>query len=138
MNCFEARAGFAALWRKKLEPGARAVLMDHLKQCRRCDRAFRVFALTGIALYSDSPPPDDARHRAGESAPAARAGTENGRRALHALSAMAAMIFAAGFAAYLSVSVPRQTFDDALGDSEAAGEVVGQDELPAALSDFAG
>jgi hypothetical protein len=138
MNCFEARAGFAALWRKKLEPGARAALMEHLKQCRRCDRAFRVFTLSGIALYSDSPPPHDARHHARGSALAARTTTENGRRALPVLSAMAAMIFAAGLAAYLSVSVPRQTFDDALGSLEATGEVVGQDELPAALSDFAG
>jgi hypothetical protein len=137
MNCFEARAGFAALWRKKLEPEPRAALMDHLRQCQRCDHAFRVFAVTGIALYSD-PPAHDPRYRSRQLAPAVRAGNQSVGRALPGLSAMVAMIFAAGFAAYLSVSVPHQTFDDAVSNPDTAGEVVGQDELPAALSDFAG
>ncbi len=138
MNCFEARNAFAALWRKTLEPQERGALLSHLKQCPRCDRAFRVFALSAPSLYSDPAPGQDARPGGRQSSRPAGARAENARRALRALCAMVAMIFAAGFAAYLSASVPRQTLDDALGNPEPAGELIGHEELPAALDDFAG
>jgi len=51
---------------------------------------------------------------------------------------MAAMIVAAGFAAYLSMSVPRQTLDEAVSNPEPAIEstsgLIGQEDL--ALNDL--
>jgi|SRR5271157_2814792 len=153
MNCFEARNGFAAFWRKTLEPDARAAMLIHLKECAPCDRAFRVFSLTGAALYSDAPLPEHEVPSAGrrESSRAAGASRrhesvrsagvsrhENARPAWRALCAMAAMIVAAGFAAYLSMSVPRQTLDEAVSNPEPAIEstsgLIGQEDL--ALNDL--
>lgn len=135
VNCFEARNGFAALWRKTLEPQARGLLLDHLKQCARCDRAFRAFALTGALLYSD---PAIAEDRPRESAPFALSpGARHARRGWRAVCAMAAMICAAGIAAYLAAAVPGQTLDDALSNPEPSSELIGQEELPAPLNDLA-
>ncbi len=140
MNCFETRNGFAAFWRKTLEPQAREELLGHLKECAGCDRAFRTFALTGPLLYSDAiPARGTPSHRhASRSVSAMRRGGDNAPPTLRAVCAMLAMVFAAGFAAYLATAAPRQTLDDAISNPEPASELAGQEELPPSLNDFAG
>jgi hypothetical protein len=140
MNCFEARNGFAGFWRKTLEPEVRAAFLAHLQDCAGCDRAFRVFAMTAPLLYADTIP----ARRAAPSGPRAirpasairRAG--NSRRGLGALCAMVAAMVAAGFAAYLSAAMPRQTLEDALSNSsETTSDLAGQEETLVSLNDFA-
>jgi hypothetical protein len=61
MNCFEARKEFGAFWRRTLEPEARAAFNRHLSGCAKCDRSFRVFALSAPVLQSDREPEPRAR-----------------------------------------------------------------------------
>jgi hypothetical protein len=150
MNCFEARNGFTGFWRRTLEPRTRASLLAHLKECGRCDRAFRVFATTGALLYSEcavAEPHTQPRHRdpyravdssrRHESIRAA-AGLRRARRAWRAVCAVMVMTAAAAFAAYLATTTPRQTLDDALSNPEPISDVTGQDDLPASpLNDLA-
>lgn len=51
MNCFEARPQFVDLWRGTLDGERRAALLAHLKECAKCDRGFRAFALTAPMLH---------------------------------------------------------------------------------------
>jgi hypothetical protein len=51
MNCFEAQKMFAPFWRRTLSVTDRAAFSDHLGACQRCDRAFRVFALSAPVLH---------------------------------------------------------------------------------------
>ncbi len=51
MNCFEARPQFVDLWRSRLDAARRRALLAHLKECAKCDRAFRAFALTAPMLH---------------------------------------------------------------------------------------
>ncbi len=139
MNCFETRNGFGAFWRRTLAPESRTALVSHLSECAGCDRAFRVFALTAPLLYSDTTPAGrgiPSRRRESRPATIGRR-SENPRRAWRALCAMAVMIFAAGFAAYLAAAVPRQTLDDAFSNPEPAGDLTGQEELQVSFNDLA-
>jgi hypothetical protein len=54
MNCFEARQDFVGFWRRTLDDERRRALLAHLKECVKCDRAFRAFALTAPMLHSGS------------------------------------------------------------------------------------
>jgi len=56
MNCFEARKEFVAYWRRTMPPAERSSLVAHLGGCARCERAFRVFALSAPALHSAAEP----------------------------------------------------------------------------------
>jgi hypothetical protein len=56
MNCFEARKEFGAFWRRTLEREARASFVSHLGGCTKCDRSFRIFALSAPALHSERDP----------------------------------------------------------------------------------
>ncbi|HVN63954.1 MAG TPA: hypothetical protein VMT58_04915 [Candidatus Binataceae bacterium] len=56
MNCFDARREFAALWRAAVSAERKAELLAHLGDCAKCDRAFRLFALTAPALHSEPKP----------------------------------------------------------------------------------
>jgi hypothetical protein len=56
MSCIETRNEFAALWRKTATGERRTELLAHLAGCAKCDRAFRVFALTAPVLHSDAEP----------------------------------------------------------------------------------
>jgi hypothetical protein len=51
MNCFEARPQFVDLWRGTPDAERRAALLAHVKECAKCDRAFRTFALTAPMLH---------------------------------------------------------------------------------------
>lgn len=61
MNCFEARKEFGAFWRRTLAPEARAAFSSHLGSCAKCDRSFRIFALSAPVLYSEREPEPRAR-----------------------------------------------------------------------------
>ena len=140
MNCFETRNGFAAFWRKALEPGLRAAFLSHLMECAGCDRAFRVFAMTAPLLYADTIPAQPAapsRPRAIRPASIVRRTGTSGR-GWSALCAMVLAIAAAGFAAYLAAAVPRQTLDEALSNSsETASDLAGPEETLVSFNDFA-
>jgi hypothetical protein len=56
MNCFEARQDFASFWRHALGGERRRELLGHLKECAKCDRAFRAFALTAPLLHASGGP----------------------------------------------------------------------------------
>ncbi len=145
MNCFETRNGFAAFWRKALEPALRAAFLSHLTECAGCDRAFRVFAMTAPLLYADTIPAQAAppsRPRAIRPASIVRQTGSSGRgtsgRGWSALCAMVVAIAAAGFAAYLAAAMPRQTLDEALSSSsETAGDLAGPEETLVSFNDFA-
>jgi hypothetical protein len=143
MNCFEARNGFVAFWRKTLAPQDRAALATHLKQCAGCDRAFRTFALTAGPLYSEVVPaaaPGTVQRRRQARVAPQRLRRDVSRRAIGSIAAMLAMLAAASFAAYLSAVVPTQSLDDALSVPDAASELLGQDDLQvqSPIYDFAG
>jgi hypothetical protein len=53
MDCLEARRDFGRFWRKTLEVNQRAAFLSHLRVCSRCDRSFRIFALTAPILIDD-------------------------------------------------------------------------------------
>jgi anti-sigma factor RsiW len=124
MNCFEARRDFAAFWRRELTPERRAEFVAHLERCSKCERSFRVFALTAPALNSSSEP---AARRAGVRAidpagtrgpaPAARS-RRSDRPRWFAMCAAVTVFLAASLAAWLSVSVPTETLGDAIGKQD--------------------
>lgn len=56
MNCFDTRKEFIAFWRRTLASEQRAAFTAHLRGCAKCDRSFRVFALSAPILHSDREP----------------------------------------------------------------------------------
>ena len=52
MNCFGARKEFVAFWRGTLGGEQRRDFVGHLKKCKKCGHAFRVFSLSAPMLYS--------------------------------------------------------------------------------------
>jgi anti-sigma factor RsiW len=142
MNCFEVRKGFVALWRKELTPEQRQELSAHLRGCARCDRSFRLFALSAPVLYSESEPVREvsepgarefsyaARTYRDVAAPGVAAA---GAQAWVAVCAALSMVVAAGFAAYLATAVPRQTLDDTLTTDQWTTQLFSQREQPPPL-----
>jgi anti-sigma factor RsiW len=144
MNCFEARQEFSGLWRGALSAERRAELLTHLSSCARCDHGFRIFALTAPVLHS-------------ESEPASRLGTANVRefslsdrprrlasvsretprpQRWFAMCAAVTVFFAAAMAAYLSVTAPVESFNDAVSGAESVD--LFSEQIPITASDFAG
>ena len=151
MNCFEARQEFPALWRKTLASDRRTELLAHLKECEKCDHAFRVFALTAPVLHGDverqaprvSRPArrefslaDRPRRFASASREASRP-----RRWISIAAAAAIFVFATS-AAYLSTRAPSESLGEALSvpetsmTSETAGDPLAP-EMPLTESDLA-
>lgn len=56
MNCFDTHKEFVAFWNRTLESERRAAFTAHLRGCAKCDRAFRIFALSAPVLHSDREP----------------------------------------------------------------------------------
>jgi hypothetical protein len=56
MNCFGARQGFVGFWQRTMGAGDREAFVAHLESCQRCDRSFRIFALTAPVLHAKSDP----------------------------------------------------------------------------------
>jgi hypothetical protein len=132
MNCFEARKEFPSYWRRMLTPEERTAFLAHVGRCARCDRAFRVFALTAPVLHGDS----ESRELMGvaqasvathESSPYARRepAITSRRDATVARSAVvprvsrtvwaaATMAAAALLAVYVAAATPGQTLEDAI------------------------
>jgi len=135
MNCFEARQDFPAFWRRSLESERRAELMAHLKGCAKCDRAFRVFALTAPVLYSDAEPKSRTTARPVVRRVALVSRSAAGARSWLAMCASVMVIVAASFAAYLSVTAPVGNLTDELADSETSVQLFEQ-ELPGSSNDF--
>jgi len=124
MNCFEARQGFSSFWRRMLDIEQRGLLVAHLRQCARCDRAFRVFALSAPVLHSDSGPrnalaePDwRDRRLAGGVDTAPSAGFSRVRQ-WFPICATFAIFAASALAAYLAVTAPVEDLTDGRSESE--------------------
>jgi hypothetical protein len=127
----------------------RVELSAHLRECSRCDRSFRVFALSAPVLHSNSEPERRTTPiRTGSLRPVRALNGQlkrNPYRARHASGwggAVAAFMIAAaaGIAAYVAVT-PKVTFEDAIvadnsgasvssyntSDSSFSQEIMGQD-----------
>ncbi len=120
MNCFEARKEFVSFWRRTLEPARRSDFSDHLAVCERCDRSFRLFALSAPVIHSAREPeaqvrawPAPARPRI---APAPRPARIRRKpvvtRPWRAMTAAAAMLMVGGISAWSVQRMPRRDFPD--------------------------
>jgi len=153
MNCFEARQDFRAFWRRELDAQRQAALAGHMKECNRCDAAFRAFALSAPGVHSGSEPERSAvqsRERRVLVDPAfARVSgiyRDGGRGAARSrpwlsMAAAVALFVAGASAAYLSVRAPAPSLTDAslteaVNQPEPFVELVSVD-MPGATSDFA-
>jgi hypothetical protein len=152
MDCLETRNEFPALWRKTATIERRAEAMAHVASCTKCDRAFRVFAMTAPVLHAESEPAEvvespsksgrefSAYDRPHRSASTAR--VERSPRRWLAMAAAAAIFVLASGAAYFSERSPNISFNDALlstevgTNSEAAADPFAP-ELPTTESDLA-
>jgi len=142
LNCFEARQGFAAFWRRELTPERRSELVSHLAECARCDRAFRDFAVSAPALHSASEPPRGvAAERSGvlDSNLRRPAGVIRGyfQPQRFAMSAAAIVLVAASLAAYLSAAAPAVNLNDELSADPGVTQLLGS-ELGLSSEDLAG
>jgi hypothetical protein len=143
LNCFEARQEFRAFWRRELAPDDRAILVGHLAECAKCDRAFRDFALSAPALHSDLVPPQripaerPAMRDSQSRRPATVARSRFAPRRGLAMSAAAMVLLAASLAAYYSVTAPIDTLSDELSSEPAATQLFGPD-LNLSSEDLAG
>ena len=123
MNCFEARKEFISFWRRTMPHDQRPVFMTHLRGCARCDRSFRIFALSAPVLHSAvEPEPGSTRHRPLQrvATPAFRRGASLARngpstRAWSLVGAAVVMAAAAVVVAIYVATPPRVTLEDALG-----------------------
>ncbi|MGH7947771.1 MAG: hypothetical protein ACREQF_00895 [Candidatus Binataceae bacterium] len=138
MNCFEARQDFTDLWRSGLAPERRAALVEHLGQCAKCDRAFRLFALGAPVLHTEAPPnmPEMSRARVSPGARRSRTARYAARRWMPMCAALALFV-ASGFAAYLAVITPVEPLTDELAPAEAIMELLAQ-EVPPSGGDLGG
>jgi hypothetical protein len=141
MNCFEARKEFPSFWRRILTPEERTAFLAHVDRCTRCDRAFRVFALTAPVLHGESPSSEpmevaQASVATHESSPYARrepaitsrrgatvAGSAVMPRASRTVWAAAALAAAALFVVYIAAATPGQTFEDAITGEDPVGDL---------------
>jgi hypothetical protein len=144
MNCFEARQEFRPLWKRELSTERAAALTEHLRNCARCEDAFRLFALSAAVLHSGSEP----ERAAGASrplrgigpsfrAPGVYRGGNSQARLWLSMCAVFAVFFAGAFAAYLSVSRPVESLADALSQSEPFVQTLGVQSAGPTGSDFA-
>jgi predicted anti-sigma-YlaC factor YlaD len=143
MNCFEARQDFPAMWRRKLAEERRTALTAHLKECAKCEQAFRTFALTAPVLHCDAEPPARRVVTRLQALGARRPPSVTRRRApVRRWAAMCAVItifVAAGLSAWLSVAAPIGDLSAAINNDsdEPAVQLLGQD-LGLTSSDLAG
>ncbi|HZO83088.1 MAG TPA: zf-HC2 domain-containing protein [Candidatus Binataceae bacterium] len=143
MNCFEARPQFVDFWRGTLDAEQRAALVAHLKECAKCDRGFRAFALTAPMLHpragAGAPEQGTASADAGDRpmdtrraprADAVRAAEIIRRAAVYqmeprgavqswgAIASALSAVAAAVLLAWVSVTAPPQSLEDALGATQ--------------------
>jgi len=132
MNCFEARQDFRSFWRKELPPQRRAAFNAHLGECRKCDGAFRAFALTAPVLHSGAEPsrPHIARRVAASNRYEARRSS-----VWLSMAAVLALFITGASAAYYSVDTSPQTLSEAIHQPSQFVEMVSAD-MPEANSDL--
>jgi hypothetical protein len=128
MNCFEARKEFPSFWRRMMTPEERTAFLGHVGRCARCDRAFRVFALTAPVLHGDSAsrepmPAAQASVTEHESSPYARRESAVVPRASRTVWAAAALAAAALLAVYVAAATPGQTLEDAITGEDSVGDL---------------
>jgi hypothetical protein len=141
MNCFEARKEFPSFWRRMMTPEERTAFLAHVGRCARCDRAFRVFALTAPVLHGESPSKESmgvaqssvATHeswpyaRSELSVTSRRGATVTGSaavpRASRTVWAAAALAAAALLVVYIAAATPGQTLEDAIAGEDSAGDL---------------
>jgi len=139
MNCFEARKEFPSFWRRMMTPEERTAFLAHVGRCARCDRAFRVFALTAPVLHGDTAsrepvgvaqasvaPHDSSPYARREPAIPSRRGvpvTPIVPRASRTVWAAAALAAAALFVLYIAAATPGQTLEDAITGEDAVGDL---------------
>jgi len=142
MNCLEARKEFPRFWRRMLPAAARVSLVEHVRDCPQCDRAFRTFALSAPAVHSvvaadvmESPPPtplDLARPR--------RPTISRGQpRETWQIAAVAAVLLvAAGITAWSSAQSPNQNFvESVVGEGSDVDPTYSYDSAENAADEFA-
>ena len=132
MNCFEARQDFRPFWRKELAPERRAAFNAHLAECRKCDEAFRVFALTAPVFHSGVEP---SRPHLARRLPDVRQRFESRSSAWLSIAAVLALFITGASAAYYSVDTAPQTLSEAIHQPSQFVELVSAD-MPEANSDL--
>lgn len=130
MNCFEARKEFISFWRRTMPADERVRFSAHLRECARCDRSFRVFALTAPVLQSESAPEENAPSDwvatpSRRPATIRRAARREPPAELPWRSITAAFAMAAAAVVAVYVAIPsRVTFEDAIAVKTLAVEPV--------------
>jgi hypothetical protein len=137
MNCFEARQEFRSFWRKELAPESRAAFSAHLRECAKCDSAFRVFALTAPVLHGEAEPlrPALARRTAASRAREVRTYRDTRASRWLSMAAVLALFVTGASAAYFSVQTAPETLSEAIHQQSPFVEMVSAD-MPEANSDF--
>lgn len=144
MNCFEARQDFRAFWRKELDAERRGALVAHLKECAKCDAAFRSFALSAPVLHSESEPVRSAAAARSDRSPRRDSARRGGAvyrearitRAWVSMAAAVTLFVTGAFAAYFSVATPVGSLTDAISQPEPFVELVSAD-VQSTGNDFA-
>ena len=124
MNCFDARKEFPAFWRRTIPLAERARLVEHLKACARCDRAFRVFALSAPVIHSENRPEATAslartplnlvRPRRFANARAESFARRVPQRPWQVAATAAALLMVGAFTAWSSIQWPVRNFADSV------------------------
>jgi hypothetical protein len=142
MSCLEARKEFPRYWRRAMSEAARLRLVEHLRDCPRCDRAFRTFALSAPVIHStiaadvlDSVPraPLDLVRRR-------RSIISRGepRQTWRTAALAAALLVAAGLTAWSSAQSPTPNFvESVVGESSEVDPIDSLDPVENAATGFA-
>ncbi|MGH8012481.1 MAG: zf-HC2 domain-containing protein [Candidatus Binataceae bacterium] len=127
MNCFEAQKEFVRFWRRELPPADTQVFTAHLSECVRCDRAFRVFALSASVLQSESEPDTGAESiyagRQSAQSPRYETRSREARWAFVPIGAALAIAAAVMLFVYTTNVPPYQTLANTLVSDSAAENV---------------
>jgi hypothetical protein len=137
MNCFEVRQDFRAFWRNELSPELRTAFNGHLRECGKCDGAFRVFALTAPVLHSEAEPnrPALATRTSASRWREVRNNRDARSSAWMSIAAVLALFITGASAAYYSVETSPETLTEAIYQPSQFVELVSAD-MPEANSDF--
>jgi hypothetical protein len=129
MNCFDTRKEFIAFWRRTQEAEQRTAFTAHLRECAKCDRSFRVFALSAPVLHGDREP--EARSQPHPAwappLPVAIRRPSVARRGGHqwlSMAAAAVLLIVSGMAAWTAATPGHQDVMEAIaGDNPAIEQV---------------
>jgi anti-sigma factor RsiW len=141
MNCLEARKEFPRYWRRAMPEAARANLVEHLRACPQCDRAFRTFALSAPVIHSAIAALDSAPGTPLDLMRPRRFTISRGqqpRQIWRTAALAAALLVAAGVTAWSSAQSPTQNFvESVMGESSEIDPVDSLDPVENAAAGFA-